>query len=258
MINKLGKIKRYTTNLISVKPSDVYIVSFPKSGNTWVRFYLCNLLNNLPSSHFTNDVISFKILDQTMPELGLSDLRKPWPHENFPRIIKTHLKYNVVMGNHKNILVLRDPKDVMISYFNFEKTKVSSKFKGNTLSNFIRDSKLGINAWCRHYLSWKEQDGIIIKYEELKEKDVDIFLKLNEYLGISCAEDIFLKSVMQSRFESIKKLEAEKGLADPSKVGDGFKFARSGKTGQWKDLFSENDLEYVAETLEKYQIRLYI
>ena len=52
-------------------------------------------------------------------------------------------------------------------------------------------------------------------------------------------------------------MENLKGLADPSKGSSEFKFARSGKTGQWKEMFSENDLTYIKNTLHRFSIYLY-
>jgi hypothetical protein len=155
------------------------------------------------------------------------------------------------------VLVTRDPRDVMVSYYKFETTKRKPRFEGNTISQFIRHPKLGIEGWCKHFLSWNKRAGFIIKYEDLKAKDEEIFLKLNDFMGVKINREVFLKTVEQSRFENIKKVENAKGLADPSKVEPEFKFMRSGKTGQWKEMFNEDDLNYINQTLQRFSIRLY-
>lgn len=256
MANLISKVSVYARNILALKSTDVFLVSFPKSGNTWVRFYLCNLINNLPASHFTNDVISFKILDETMPELNQNDLRLPWIHNGFPRIIKTHIAYKPILGKRRSILIIRDPRDVMISYFKFETTKVAPRFQGTGISEFIRHPKFGIEVWCKHLISWQKHSAMVIKYEELKLKDIEIFAELNKFLGLTVPEDILIQSVNQSRFENIKKIEAAKGMTNPGKVRGDFKFARSGETGQWKDVLSKEDLVYIDETLKKFSINL--
>ncbi|QEC68563.1 sulfotransferase domain-containing protein [Panacibacter ginsenosidivorans] len=253
----ISKISIYARNILALKSTDVFLVSFPKSGNTWVRFYLCNLLNNIPSLHFTDQPIDFKILDDIMPELGKNNLTVSWPYKGFPRIIKTHIAYKPVLGKHRTILVVRDPRDVMVSYFKFEKTKSVSNFTGDNISAFIKNQKFGIEAWCKHFLSWQRYTAMIVKYEDLKERDINIFEEMNNFLSLSVDKNVFLKSVEQSRFENIKKIEESRGLADPSKVNSNFKFARSGKTGQWKEMLSAEDLNYIKDTLNRYSINLY-
>jgi len=257
MTNFFLKSFIYLRNIIALNSKDVFLVSFPKSGNTWVRFYLCNLINNIPDYHFTESVVDFKMLDALMPELGESNLSKSWDFEGFPRIIKTHLTYKPFFSKYNSILVVRDPRDVMVSYFKFEITKSSTKFTGNNISEFIRHPKMGVENWCKHFLSWNRKAGIIIKYEDLKSRDKEVFRQVNDFLGIKVSDNVFLKAVEQSRFENIKKIESVKGLADPSKVGDEFKFARSGKTGQWKEIFNEDDLNYIKNTLQRFSIHLY-
>jgi len=257
MFNFFQKASKYLRNIIALNTDDIFLVSFPKSGNTWVRFYLCNLINNIPEYHFTDSGVDFKTLDTIMPELGKSNLTKPWPFKGFPRIIKTHLGYKPFFSKCRSVLVVRDPRDVMVSYFKFEITKSETKFAGNNISKFIRHPKMGIESWCRHYLSWKRKTGIIIKYEDLKCRDEEIFRNMNDFLGIKVRDEIFLNAVEQSRFENIKKMESLKGLADPSKGSTEFKFARSGKTGQWKEMFSEDDLTYIKNTLQRFSICLY-
>lgn len=254
------KVIFYSKNILALKKSDVFLVSFPKSGNTWVRFYLCNLINQLPQFHFTDDVIDFKILDETMVELGFNDLTKPWKFQGFPRIVKTHLAYKPLLGNRKTILVIRDPKDAMVSFYKYETTKTNQErklYKGDNFHEFIRKPKLGIEGWCKHYLSWKSHANLIIKYEDIKLDDKKIFAEVNNFLSLSVSPSIFEKALELSRFDNIKKIEVEKDSTITKKFGDSFQFARSGKTGQWKDYFSAQDIDYLNTTLKKYDIDLY-
>jgi hypothetical protein len=256
-INMLvSKLYKYARNILALKKTDVFLVSFPKSGNTWVRFYLCNLINQIPEYHFTDDDIGFKMLDDTMLELGSGSLHQKWPFKGFPRIIKTHLPYKMVLGKRKSILILRDPRDVMVSYYKFETTKTQPRFTGS-FENFIRHPKFGVESWCKHSLSWLKIAKSVIRYEDLKTDDVNIFRKLNEFLGVKITESEFEKAIELSRFENIKKVEAVKGAAIPSKFGADFKFARSGNTGQWMEMFSDADIEYVNDVLAAYNIDLY-
>ena len=98
---------------------------------------------------------------------------------------------------------------------------------------------------------------MLIKYEDIKESDEKIFDTLNKFLGLTIDKDIFLLSVSQARFENIQKIEEAKGMTNPSKMGTNFQFARSGKTGQWTEMLNADDIEYINNTLKKYNIDLF-
>lgn len=257
----LNKVWLYSRNVLALKEKDVFLVSFPKSGNTWIRFYLCNLINQFTEHHFTDEPINFEMLDKVMVELGTNNLAKKWQFPGFPRIIKTHLPYSSILGKRKTILVIRDPRDVMVSFYKFETMKVQNsnrRFKSDDFKKFIEHPKFGIESWCKHYLSWKPYAGLIIKYEDLKLDDKTILAKVNQYLDIHSTEEQFKDALELSRFENIKKIEDTKG--DPSlskRFGTMFQFTRSGKTGQWMDFFSPEDLEFLTKTLDRYSIKLY-
>lgn len=254
MKNKFNKLYIYLRNYLALKKTDVFLVSYPKSGNTWLRFYICNLINEQSQYHFTDGKVDFSILDNTMPEMGFSNLSLRWPFSGFPRIIKTHRKFSPIFGANKSILLIRDPRDVMVSYYNFEQKKNDPRFQG-AFSEFIRNKDLGLEAWCKHFNSWKNRASYIIKYEALKENDIKALASLNDFLKLSIADEVFEKAVFSSRFENISKIEKKTGQSDPNKHRKDFKFARSGKTGQWHEYFSEVDYEYYNEVLKKYDIQ---
>lgn len=255
-----NKLFLYIKNILSLKKNDIFLVSFPKSGNTWVRFYICNLINQIPKYHFTNEPVNFRMLDNTMVELNASDLTRKWQFEGFPRIIKTHLAYKAVFGKRKTVLIIRDPKDVMVSFFKYETTKTNNynrRFKSDSFEEFIRHPKFGVESWCKHYLSWKEHANLIIRYEDIQLDDRKVFTELNKFLRISVPDEILEKALELSRFDNIKKIEVEKDSLIAEKFGASFRFARSGKTGQWKNFFSEKDMNYLTKILERYSINLY-
>ncbi len=137
MSNIIQKTVRYAQGIVGLQENDIILTSFPKSGNTWVRFFLCNLIS---ICEWEGKTVDFTTLDQTMPELGIDNLLRPWKHDTVPRIVKTHKHFWSIFLNHKIILIVRDPRDVMVSYYHFETTKERPRFKG-TFSEFIRHRK---------------------------------------------------------------------------------------------------------------------
>ncbi len=103
---------------------DVFLVSYPKSGNTWLRFLIANALK----VHYNveQDVNFFNILDIIPSIIGDGNLRLggSFGRTDIPRIIKSHSAYNPYY--YRVILLVRDPRDVMISSRKFCQSRAST------------------------------------------------------------------------------------------------------------------------------------
>src|SRR5260370_14108680 len=95
---------------LTVYPDDTFLVSFPRSGNTWTRFLVCNLID-------ADHPVDFRQLESRIPEIyDVTDraLRK-FPR---PRIIKSHESFD---PRYKQVIyIVRDPLDVVLSYYEFQ------------------------------------------------------------------------------------------------------------------------------------------
>ena len=90
----------------AVYPDDVFLVSYPKSGNTWMRFLVGNLV-------FPNDPITFANVERRVPSIyGMSGRKLRLVPR--PRYIKSHEPFH---SKYQNVIyVVRDPRDVAVSY----------------------------------------------------------------------------------------------------------------------------------------------
>ena len=244
----------YSLGLLGLREDDILLTSFPKSGNTWIRFFLCNLIS---LREWEGETVTFPKLDATMPELGVSNLLRTWPHDAIPRVVKTHKpRWSVFRGN-RSILLVRDPRDVMVSYYHFEKGKRDGRFVG-PFSEFIRHSKFGVEAWCRHYASWQPEASVVVTYEDLKEDDIAEFTRMLRAVGIDVGDDLIREAALRSRFESMKEAEEKEGVRGSGEYfNDKGRFMRRGEKGQWDEYFSRDDLEYANNKLKEYEIDKY-
>src|ERR1700685_1517671 len=94
---------------LAVYPDDTFLVSFPRSGNTWIRFLIANLLNPGIEVSFTN-------IERLIPDTA-SKSSRTMKREARPRIIKSHEYFDVRYP--KVIYIVRDPRDVALSYYDF-------------------------------------------------------------------------------------------------------------------------------------------
>ena len=94
---------------IRIEPGDYVLASFPKSGSTWIRFLLANLMADA-------EPIDFHNYHRHIPDIHVLDDAAQWRrHGDFPRIIKTHLLPQPEYANC--IYVVRDPRACLTSYW---------------------------------------------------------------------------------------------------------------------------------------------
>ena len=236
------KVKALLTKHLSLsqagKPkifsSDVFLVSYPKSGNTWLSFILANLLKQNK-----DEIIDFYSVVRYIPELEVhSNHLSQCSH---PRVIKSHQLYN--KGFPKVIYCVRDGRDVYVSYYHHLKKRLPVE---TSFSEFLRKQDLYPSRWHTHVNSWIKQSNIllVIKYEDLLRNPYNEVDKINRLVyGSRFNEEEILNAIEWSSFENMKRLEFERGRAFKSRL-DAQKattFVRKGIQGDWKNYFSTED-----------------
>jgi estrone sulfotransferase len=245
------KAWQYGTGIIGLRPDDVWLVSFPKAGSTWVRFLLCNLIS---LSELDGQLVDFHFLDNTMPALGYSSLSKPWPYTTIPRFIKTHQPYcSLLFGRPgKTIYVIRDPKDVMVSYYHFQQAHKLRLFQGS-FSDFIHHPRYGLEACLNHYLSWQPRINYLVRYEALKHNAVLELTNILQAVETNVPDQLIPLSVERSSFSKVRTAQERTGLSGPNRFHSQFKFARKGQTGEWINYFSNQDLTFYEDLCHQYK-----
>jgi len=244
----------YSIGILGLRSNDIILTSFPKSGNTWIRFFLCNLIS---LEEWGGEPVTFPKLNATMPELGVNNLFKVWKCNAIPRVVKTHKPYWRIFKGHRVILLVRDPRDVMVSYYHFEKEKRDKSFVGS-FSEFIRHPTFGVEAWCEHFASWRSEASVIVTYEDLQHDDVTEFSRMLQAVDVDVDERLIREAATRSRFESMRKAEEKEGVR---RSGEFFEeegeFMRRGERGQWQEYFNSEDMQYTRRIVGKHDIEEY-
>jgi hypothetical protein len=236
-----------------LRSSDILFSSFPRSGNTWVRFVVANYISHI---YLHGQKVTFPMLDTLMPELGVNNLFKKWSYDSVPRIVKTHRSYAFLFSKYSKIGVIRDPRDVMVSYYSFLTSRDQPLWEGN-FHSFIRSKRFGLIRWFEHTNSWVKHWDIMLHYESLRKSPVNEFGRLFSWLGINIGESDLAEVLRRSTFQSVRKQEE---LASPARLKSDskFRFARNGRTMQWPAYFSNDDVDYFQRLRKEYNIRLEI
>lgn len=254
---KLGLINRKY-----IFPVQVYIISYPKSGRTWLRVLLGKTLCehfDISEKYLLNPykltIIAqiYRLAKVTRTEFTHdgSDLIPP---RNFNELQLNKSRYS----KNKIVFLIRDPKDVCVSSY-FHLTKRSKIFKGS-LSEFIRDEKYGIKKILKFHKIWFEnqtlpRDFLMIRYEDMSNNPALCIRSVLNFLECKdVPEQVVEKAVSFSRFENMKQLEQkEKFKSEILKPGnpsdEGSYKVRQGKVGSYVDYMSEEDIEFIEQAI---------
>lgn len=247
-LNRTYTERAYSLNLpTNPVVEDIFLVSYPKSGNTWLRFLLANTLK----LHYKIErEVNFFTVQDIIPGLkGSRSLRPegPFGRTDLPRIIKSHAPYN--LHYHRSILLVRDPRDVIVSYYWYQKNYQRIP-EALTLSEFVRDPKFGIKAWLTHTESWlfSIKEGQIVQvflYEDFLSDPSAQMSRLMDLLGIRVENEVIEKAIELSSVENMRASEmkhASTYLVKTQKVS----FVRQAKAAKGEGL-SESDRQYIEE-----------
>ena len=242
----------------TLKPDDVFIATYPKSGTTWVQQIVKLLRNNGKRDNVK--------LDASIPWLEVLDSAFSKAHNYYPEMItssdalsprafKSHFPYEYVPGGlphttpAKYIYVMRNPKDVCVSYFH-HRSMIEEMVWESYFSEFLSTECLYGN-WYDHIFGWwKHRDAaniLFVKYEDMKMDPITSIRTISEFIGIrNSTEDLIQNVVQNSSFSSMKNdltsnyswVKGEDKVF--SRKGE---FMRKGEIGSWKQRFSEQDNE---------------
>jgi len=235
--------------------TDIYIVSYPKSGRTWIRYMLVKYINYLYNVEPKNELDIYGLTSTI--EFSKIQFTHDGAACNEFNLHRHHLDKSKNFYKNKHvILIVRDPRDVVVSYFYHCSTR-KSIFKGS-LSEFIRSDFFGskkiidfMNLWYDGY----KNDFIFFKYEDFMFNTQSEFSRLLGELNLKIDESLISRVIKEGSFRSMQNL-AESGSYSvrqlmPTKKDPNSRKIRKGKIGGYIDEFTKSDLLYANNCLLK-------
>lgn len=242
----LQRAYRYGQGYVQLRRGDTLLVSFPKSGNTWLKYILANYIESFEKEQ--PGELTFKRAKEIVPELGVNDLHDVHALRSGLSFIKTHALRNPLMNAGKSLLLLRHPKKVMVSYFFFAQANKNIRFQDD-FQAFIRHPKFGLEAWLKHTLSWYDR-SVILHYEDLQDKGVEVLFQVMKKLNHPADESKLAEAFALSTKEHMSRIEKSDPTANTN-TSDDYSFVGKGTRGKWEDLATAEDEELFKEIFAK-------
>jgi hypothetical protein len=238
--------------------TEVFVISFPKSGRTWLRVLIGKALCEMSSQDERLIFDESHVLE--------SAAGAPWIDYIHDGAYPVKSQVDLIDGDRRRyrgkkvILLVRDPRDVAVS-FCFEATRRRKLFEG-TLSEFIRDPRYGIPRILRFYNVWREnqtvpKDFLLLRYEDIQADPEASLRQTLAFLGFpDLPPGLLERTVEFARFESMRKMEKSDFFKSKKmrarKDGDPETHkVRRGKVGGFVDYLDPEDIEYARRAAEK-------
>ena len=236
---KLKQGFRHFSGCFSMGAEDIILASYPRSGSTWFRTIFANCINLKNGSDSPTSMLD---LESVMPVLGFSNLGNKGPDYYRPRLIKTHRLAGEIkpLRPTKIFHLWREPKAVMKSCYRY--FGANRNYQVDDLSSMIRDPKLGMPAWKKHYLAWAPAATVVLQYSMMRDHTVEQFSRVMSELGYDELLPFVEGGVELANLENMKKSE-KAGIRDPQRFDKSF--GSIGGSVSDKTTFSDSDLEYI-------------
>jgi Sulfotransferase domain len=252
------------------RPDDIFVVTFPRSGTTLVQMILYQI--------FTDGEMDFAHIGEWSPHFdvcvrghGVEHL--PWSqhfdvsargrgieHLPSPRILKSHLPYNMIpKGPCKYIYVVRNGKDVAVSFFQYAQTHLSFDGDFGQFFELFLNGRYRRPTWFEHVGQWwknrRNLDVLFLTYEELKRNREEAIRKILEFCGKKVGPEKFARIVERSSFAFMKQYEDKldtltwRLIESKMKTGN---FIRKGEVGGWKECLSSEQEAFFQRKFTKH------
>lgn len=291
IIKRYHSLKPISDQTINIKDSQLFFMTgYDKSGTTWIKKavnyiddFSClgsnQFFDFFPTERTINDfsrfLVEMKNIDNPF-HINKDTLIDFYKNTYKKRIFDTSPRSNLYFGEKstvqnletikyffpesKQIVLVRDMRDIIVSFaFHFDRkyklnkwSRKNSKFDedGNIKINFITRETAKLKSYYRHLCDYREtQNVMFIRYEDLNSSDgIDYFTDIINFITNNNSQkykDSIVKSWNEHTFEKLSD-GRQKGEKDTGS------FFRSGKSGDYVNHLTQEQIKYIDKELDKY------
>ncbi len=256
----------------------VWLVSYPKSGNTWFRMFLANYTSDSLTPLALGDIKETPIssnAEEFEEETGLNpfeltpeevDLYRADCYRSQATRVADHLLYKKThdaysmnsMGtpvfpadiSYGAVYFVRNPMDVCVSYANHGATEIEHIVKlminedASIAGKRAGQLRQMLFSWEGHYRSWHTQTEIplhTVRYEDMINNPVETFGSIVRFLNLEFDLSRLKRAISNSDFDVLKKFEKEQGFKERMQNCDNFFW--KGKIGNYRNFLNKEQTD---------------
>jgi hypothetical protein len=231
--------------------NDVFLASYPRSGNTWTRFLLAEILSA--------ETATFDNVNRAIPEMGIH-ARARMVLPNGGRLIKTHEPYR---SEYKRaVYVGRDIRDVVLSQYSRERELGLHRMElDEYLHRFLQGRLSGFGAWQNHLQSWLDSalasngNMLLIKFEDMRRDPEPSISRIVRFLGFTGEPALIRKAIENNSVERMRQKENAAQRLPRSSREEG-RFVRKGAIAGWREKMTERQLRLVDDYAGEVLLRM--
>ena len=250
---KIGRpLRRGIRDTLALDEADAVLVSFPKSGRTWVRV----MLSRLYHTHFGvagEEVLEFDNLhrlDPRIPKILVTHDGEPW---HTPDGLKRDKR---AYAGKKILLLVRDPIDVAVSRHFHIRNRASwipyPAYRDMPINDFVWAPLGGLPTIVAYMNIWEQARGIaqqflIVRYEDFRAQPEAALQQVASFLDVGATPEEIAEAVSYAAFERLRDKE-QQGALQTHRLGarqdgnpDSLK-VRRGKVGGYRDYFTAEEV----------------
>jgi len=234
-----------------LREADAFLLSFPKTGRTWLRVMLAQLL----AAHFTQPEIAARALGPRIeggPGVPRIVVRHDGnPHKATPDEICPHRQE---YRGCRVMLLVRDPRDAIVSNY-FQVTRRDHWYEGD-LAGYLRWPRGSVDSMLRYYDVWARNREVaaamlLLRYEDLRRDTPAELRRIAGFLGLGGVTDaVVTRAVEAASFDAMRTREVARAAgASPLAPGqaddpESFK-VRKGRVGGYRDYLTPGQVAWL-------------
>ncbi len=257
----------------------IWLASYPKSGNTWLRVFLSHLtvkawdphdLNSLPITNSASRGLFDRTAGVEASDLTRAqiDLLRPRVYEQladdrarFP-FLKTHDAWTFNAAGeplHSTaataVYLVRNPLDVAVSFAHHQGIDVDGVIDcmadagytlGGQRAEHLSILPTQLLTWEGHVRSWLDDAGVpvcVVRYEDMHASPRETFTRIVRFCGLAHSPAEIDAALAASSFERLQGLEQKSGFRE--RLPAAASFFRKGVVGSWRDSLSDSQVQRV-------------
>ena len=242
-----------------LQQADIVIVSFGKSGRTWLRVMLSRLyqVKHKLSPRALIGFDNLHYMNRTIPKVFFT-------HDNYIKDYTGHINSKADFYTHKVVLLARDPRDVAVSqFFQWQyrmkpNKKILNKYPGEgdevSMFDFVMDPDSGLPKIIVFMNLWAEERSrmkgfFLLRYEDLRTRAEETLRALLEFMDTPGTDAEIREAIEFSSYENMKKMEQKKtfwlsgGRMVPKDRDNPNTYkVRRAKVGGYRDYFDDDQV----------------